>query len=116
MLSNTRKRYAMAAVDDIIGRWIKQAEKTGELARSDLFGKPLDLDDSSARTPEQLRMAHKVLKNAGYVPAEVEAMQRIAALKKTLQTAADESERTMLRREIAEQQQKLSVRLDRRRR
>lgn len=58
----------MAGVDDIIGRWVKKVEKTGELERSELFGKPFELDPAYERTPDDVRMAHKVLKNAGYVP------------------------------------------------
>lgn len=105
----------MAGVDDIIGRWVKAVEKSGELRRSELFGKPLPLDDAYERTPEELRMAHKVLKNAGYVPAEVEAMRRIAELKRLVADANDPAEAQRLRRELAEQQQKLAVRLERRR-
>ena len=106
----------MAGVDDIIGRWVKKVEKSGELQRSELFGKPLPLDEAYERTPEELRMTHKILKNAGYVPAEVEAMRRIAELKTQLAGTDDPAEAQRLRRELAEQQQKLAVRLERRRR
>lgn len=106
----------MAGVDDIIGRWVKKVEKTGELERSELFGKPFELDPAYERTPDDVRMAHKVLKNAGYVPPEVEAMRRIAELRERLRTADDSAEAQRLRKELAEQQQKLAVRLERRRR
>lgn len=106
----------MPAIDEIIGRWVKQVEETGELRRSRLFGKPLELDDGFEQTPTEQRMAHKVLKNAGYVPAEVQAMQRIAELKEELDAATSEADRMLLRRKLAEAQQKLSLRLERARR
>ena len=65
---------------------------------------------------DELRVAHKVLKNAGYVPAEVEAMRRIAELRRLVADANDPAEARRLRQELAEQQQKLAVRLERRRR
>lgn len=103
----------MAAVDDLIGQWIKRAEQSGELSRSKLFGRPFRADDGFEQTPEELRMAHKVLKNAGYVPAEVEAMQQIAALRQSLVAEKEPAEQARLRREIAELQQRLSLRLER---
>jgi hypothetical protein len=105
----------MAGVDDVIGQWIKRAEKSGELTRGRYWGRPFDLDDAYARTPEELRMAQKILKNAGYVPAEVEMMSRLGALRAELATAVSDADRQTLRQQIAELDQQLSVRLERRR-
>ena len=44
-------------------------------------GRPLELDDDSL-VPEELRLAYRVLKNAGYVPPEVEARREIAYLER----------------------------------
>jgi Domain of unknown function (DUF1992) len=44
-------------------------------------GKPLDLDDD-ALVPEDLRLAYRLLKNAGFVPPEVETLNEIAALER----------------------------------
>ena len=55
----------MAGVDDIIGGWVKEAEKTGEVKRLPGYGKPLDLDEDR-HVPAKYRMAYRVLKNAGY--------------------------------------------------
>jgi len=44
-------------------------------------GKPLELDDDSL-VPEELRLAYRILKNAGFVPPEVETLNEIAALER----------------------------------
>ena len=51
-------------------RKIAEAVANGELDNLPGAGKPLELDDD-ALVPEELRMAYRVLKNAGYAPAEV---------------------------------------------
>jgi len=40
--------------------------------------------------PEELRMAHKILKNAGYLPPEIEAKKEIQALEDLLAACEDE--------------------------
>lgn len=103
----------MSAVDDIIGRWVKQVEATGELTRGRLWGKPLNLDDGREQTPETWRMAHRVLKNAGYVPAEVEMMRQVAQLEQQLDASSVPPERLALKRRIAELRQQLALRRER---
>ena len=102
----------MAGVDDIIGNWVRKAERTGELKNGKFWGKPLDLNDGFEQTPEKQRMAYKVLKNAGYQPWEVETMARIAELREALE-AADNPEREALQKELSELRQKLALRLER---
>lgn len=46
-------------------------------------GKPLPADDL-LNVPEELRMAYKVLKNAGYVPPELELRHEISNLEKQI--------------------------------
>ena len=41
-------------------------------------GKPLELDDDSL-VPEELRLAYRILKNAGFVPPEVLSLKDEAA-------------------------------------
>jgi len=102
----------MAGVDDIIKQWVERVEKTGEMRNSPHFGKPFDFQDGFLETPEDLRMAHKILKNAGYVPAEVEMLQRLAALKDQLASAVDPQQQHQLRTQLAELQQKVAMMLD----
>ncbi len=101
----------MARPDDIIGGWIRNAEKTGEIERLPGYGKPLDLEDDS-HIPRKYRMAYRVLKNAGIAPPEVDLINKIAALRRQLETTRDERAREEIVAQIRESQQKLDVALD----
>ncbi|MFL6564830.1 MAG: DnaJ family domain-containing protein [Burkholderiales bacterium] len=63
----------------IAERKIAEALARGELANLPGEGRPLALDDD-ALVPEDLRAAYRILKNAGYVPPEVESLTEIAQL------------------------------------
>ena len=65
--------------DLIAERKIVEALERGELANLPGEGRPLELDDD-ALVPEDLRVAYRILKNAGFVPPEVEAFTEIAQL------------------------------------
>ena len=60
---------------------IAEAIAKGELDDLPGAGRPLDLDDD-AHVPEELRLAYRILKNAGYVPPEVETLNEIAQLER----------------------------------
>ncbi len=106
----------MTTLDEQIAQSLRDAQRSGELQSAAGWGRPLDLDDGWARTPEELRAGFKALKDAGYVPAEVETMQRIAALRAQLATAPDAPDAQALRRRLAELQQQLALRLEQLRR
>ncbi len=103
----------MAAVDDVIKQWIKKIEASGELRNHPLHGKPLNLDDGYLETPEEIRMTYKILKNAGFIPAEVQALKDLAAFKEELAQSTDEERQRELRIEIANTQQKIAMMLER---
>jgi hypothetical protein len=60
---------------------IAEAIANGELDDLPGVGRPLELDDD-ALIPEELRLAHRILKNAGYVPPELETLNEIAQLER----------------------------------
>ena len=60
---------------------IAEAIAKGELDGLPGTGRPLDLEDD-ALIPEELRLAYRILKNAGYVPPEVETLNQIAQLER----------------------------------
>jgi hypothetical protein len=62
-------------------RKIAEAIEKGELDDLPGEGRPLDLDDV-ALVPEDLRMAHRILKNAGFIPPEVHTLNEIAELER----------------------------------
>ena len=71
---------------------IKQASDKGDLNDLPGKGKPLQLEDDS-RLPEDVRLAYKILKNAGYTPAEVEAKKEMANIEDMLAGNPDEKTR-----------------------
>ena len=56
---------------------IAEAIAKGELDDLPGHGSPLDLSDD-ALIPEEMRLAFRILKNAGFVPPEVETLNEIA--------------------------------------
>ncbi|MBV8032634.1 MAG: DUF1992 domain-containing protein [Betaproteobacteria bacterium] len=58
------------SLDFLAERKIAEAVSSGEFDDLPGRGKPLELDDDPL-VPEDLRMAYRILRNAGYVPQEV---------------------------------------------
>jgi len=61
-------------LDFLAEKAIQDAIARGELDALPGAGRPLNLDDD-ALIPEELRLAYRILKNAGCVPAEVEKLK-----------------------------------------
>ncbi len=66
-------------LDFIAEKRIAEAVSKGELEDLPGAGRPLDLEDDKL-VPEELRLAYRILKNAGYVPAELETLKEIGEL------------------------------------
>jgi DnaJ homologue, subfamily C, member 28, conserved domain len=102
----------VAGVDDIIKQWVQKVEASGELRDHPGFGKPFQFDDGFLETPDELRMVYKILKNAGYLPAEVELLKRLAQLKESIAATSDAAERDRLRVQLGELQQRVAIMFD----
>ena len=74
----------MPTLDEQIAHSLEQSRKNGELQSAKSWGKPLAEDQAFSDTPDEFRLPFKMLKDAGYVPPEVEMMKEIAALKEEL--------------------------------
>ena len=72
----------------IAERRIKEAIDNGMFDDLPGAGKPLALEDDS-HLPEDLRIAHKILKNAGFVPPEVALREEIATAEDLLEGMED---------------------------
>src|SRR5688572_5976448 len=68
-------------LDFLAEKKLLEAVSRGEFDDLPGAGRPLDLDHD-ALVPEDLRLAYRMLKNAGFVPPEVEALNEIAALER----------------------------------
>ena len=102
----------MPTIDEQIAQSLRDSQRSGELQSAASWGKPLDLDDGYAQTPAELRMAFKALKDAGFMPPEVETMQQIAALRSSVEAAPDAPDAEAMRKRISELQQHLALRLE----
>lgn len=103
---------ALAHVEAEIARKLAEASASGELKTAESYGKPLQDMDAWADTPEEFRMAFKVLKNSGFAPPEVLLFHERAALAERLRSESDPSRKIALQSELAAMDQKISLRLD----
>ena len=88
-------------LDFLAEKTIQEAIARGELDDLPGAGRPLELDDD-AHIPEELRLAYRILKNAGYVPAEVQALGEIAQLEALVtSTEIDAQQRARAVRKLA---------------
>ena len=71
---------------------IREAQEQGVFDNLPGEGKPLVLEDES-HVPEDLRMAYKVLRNAGFLPPELEERKEINSLIEMLEQGSDEGEK-----------------------
>ncbi len=78
---------------------IREAMERGEFDNLPLAGKPLPLEPNGF-VPEELRLGYKLLKNAGFLPPELELRKEILSLKELLATVDDDEERLKLGRRI----------------
>ncbi|HOW61752.1 MAG TPA: DUF1992 domain-containing protein [Candidatus Contendobacter sp.] len=74
----------MNTLDQIAEARIQEAMERGELRDLPGEGKPLSLDDDSA-VPEELRVAYRVLKNAGFLPPELQLRKEVCEAEQLLQ-------------------------------
>ena len=79
---------------------IKEAQERGDFDNLPGAGKPLELEDDS-NIPEELRMAYKLLRNAGYVPPEVAERKEVESILDLLETCGDEHLKVSQMRKLA---------------
>ena len=99
----------MDILASIAERKIREAMAQGEFDDLPGAGKPLAMDEDLTGVPAELRMAYKILKNAGFVPPEVELRKEIVSLREMLGTLEDEEKRRRAGRELDFKLLKLSM-------
>lgn len=87
---------------------IREAMARGEFANLPGAGKPLRLEDD-AMVPEDLRLAYKVLKNAGCIPPELELRKEILTLRDLLRTIEGEDAKMDIVRKLNAKLLKLNL-------
>ena len=76
----------------IIEERIRMAQKKGEFDNLEGSGKPLNIEDDS-HIAEDLRLAHKILKNANCLPPEIELKKEIRRTEDLLSGIKDTAEK-----------------------
>jgi hypothetical protein len=102
----------MPTQDEEIARHLREALASGELQAAPSFGKPMRESEGWDATPEELRMAFKILKDAGFAPPEIELFHERARIGAALEQSGDPAERTRLQQELSELGQKIALRLE----
>jgi len=87
----------MHFLDLIAEQKIAEAEREGALRDLPGSGAPLDLE-VDPMIPEDLRMAYRILKNAGLVPQEVSMLREIGQLESLVEDGNDDAQSSALRR------------------
>ena len=101
--------------EKLIEKMIKEAMAKGEFDNLEGRGQPIDLTDYFA-APEDVRIGHKMLKDANIIPEELELLREAEELKAELARSSTEEERRELRRAIDDRLLKYNLLQDRRRR
>ena len=113
MTAEDKRAQRMKLQEDHIGRALQESEASGELKSAPSYGKPLGFGDGYDETPAELRMAMKVLKDAGVVPHEVTMMREAAALQARIDACTDAVLLPALQKQLSELQQNIALRLER---
>lgn len=98
----------MILLEIIAEERIREAMARGEFANLPGAGKPLLLEDD-AMVPEDLRLAYKVLKNAGCIPPELELRKEILTLRELLRTIEGEDAKMVIVRKLNAKLLKLNL-------
>jgi hypothetical protein len=92
---------------------IREAIAQGEFDNLPGAGKPLNLEEYFG-TPEDLRIAFSILKNANCAPAEVELLNEVTRLEGAIAKTSDAATKQELRRALVHRQTQLAIVLERR--
>lgn len=101
--------------DRIVEALIKEAMERGEFDNLPGKGKPIDLTEYF-ETPEEVRIANSVLKNAGMTSRAVDLLKEIAELKQALEAAFDEKKKQEIAKQIRQKQVEFSLMMERQKR
>ncbi|RLC32094.1 MAG: DUF1992 domain-containing protein [Deltaproteobacteria bacterium] len=82
----------ISGFEKIVEERIKNAQQKGVFDNLSGAGRPLELEEDR-HVPEELRLAHKILKNADCIPPEIELKRQIRQTRDLLSTMKDTAEK-----------------------
>ncbi|TAM06896.1 MAG: DUF1992 domain-containing protein [Paraburkholderia sp.] len=80
----------MKLLDALVEQWIAAAAARGEFDDLPGAGSPQEFDDDLF-VPEEVRVANRILKNAGFVPPAVEQLRALRDLEQELAKVGDKA-------------------------
>ena len=89
----------MFLIDRLAEERIQQSIKRGDLDNLPGRGEPLQLDDDS-HVPPELRAAYRLLKNAGFVPPEIEWRRELSEIEALLTQAENDADSDRIRKRL----------------
>ncbi len=89
----------MIVLDLLAEQRIREAQVRGAFDALPGAGRPLDLDEPPL-VPDDVRMANRILKNAGFVPPEVELRRELHAASRSVAEARDDTARVAALRKL----------------
>ena len=101
--------------DRIVEALIKEAQERGEFDNLPGKGKPIDLT-AYFETPEEVRLAQSVLKNAGMTSPEVQLLKEIAELRQVQEAVMDETRKHEICKQIEHKQIEFNLMMERQKR
>ena len=100
--------------DKIVEALIMEAQARGEFDNLPGEGKPIDLT-AYFETPEEVRLAQSLLKNAGMISPEVQLLKEIAELRQVQEAVTDETKKQEIKKQIQQKQIEFNLMLERQR-
>jgi hypothetical protein len=82
---------------------IKEAMAKGQFDNLKGKGQPLELEDNS-HVPEELRVAYKLLSNAGMIPEEMVIQKEIVSLHDLIHLCQNPDEQAVLKKKLTEKE------------
>lgn len=104
---------ALDPLDILVEKRLEEAEKNGVFRNLPKSGKRLELEDLSGVPPE-LRMPYKLLKDAGYLPEELELKKSLLTLDDLISACTDPRAKVELRRRRSLNQLRFELLMQRR--
>ena len=101
--------------DKIVEALIKEAQERGEFDNLPGKGKPIDLS-AYFETPEDVRLAQSVLKNAGMTSPEVQLLKEIEELRQVQQALRDETKKEEIQKQIEQKKMEFNLMMERQKR
>lgn len=89
----------MGLIEQLAEEKIQKGLREGSFDNLPGRGKPQNFEDDSG-VPEDLRVAYKILKNAGYLPEELQLRKEMATLTDLINCCTDHAEKEKLTGEL----------------